>query len=164
MKPHKWQKEIIALANGEPVQFLSMGVWTDIDPNEGWVFSANTQYRIKPEAPKWPVTRMSDAELMRCYQPISRDMGYASMRRLANAAIARACEDGDVITVEESRKRCATAICASQEGMVHESMLEKVAQEGVRQGRISSRLEGGVIVFDPVAISSIIASVKEGKE
>jgi hypothetical protein len=133
--PHKWHKEIIAWANGQTIQFKTLaGEWDDIGIGDAPNFdSRNMQYRIKPEPPKFPQTRMTPVERRELinkrlsqglHSPMSREGYDDATKEVFDAAIARAIEDGDVITIEESRKRCAAAVCASQEGMVQETMLE----------------------------------------
>ena len=51
MKPHKWQKEIIAWSNGEQIQGrYRSDDWVDL-PNPSWCL--DHEYRIKPEEFKW---------------------------------------------------------------------------------------------------------------
>lgn len=51
MEPHKWQKEIIAWANGETIQAKDcFGVWETVT-NPYW--SSDQEYRVKPKEDKW---------------------------------------------------------------------------------------------------------------
>lgn len=164
--PHKHAELIKAWADGKQIQFKVLGSdgdWLDSIGPENPSWSDLLEYRIKPEAPKWPVTRMDGFELAQIWNDsIGEFTGYVEV---ANAAIARAIEDGDVITVEESRKRCAAAVCASQEGMVHESMLEEVAKvviEALGEKPVIYAYAG--LLRDKAWLASIIASVKEKQE
>lgn len=166
--PHKHAELIKAKADGHKIQYseLKSDTWFDM-ANTDWDFDQDDLiFRIKPEAPKYPQTRMTENELAII---VGEHHPFANVRpsvykALANAVLARACEDGDVITIEESRKRSAAAVCASQEGMVHESLLKKVGNEcfasGVRwaTGRTANKEDSRAIV------DAIIASVKEKKD
>ena len=60
MKPHKWQKEIIAWANGAEIEqrchspSIKEIIWSDWEQFDGeWTEEKHWEYRIKPE-PKEP--------------------------------------------------------------------------------------------------------------
>ena len=103
-KPHKWADVIKAAADGETVQYREStgSEWREHSGSDAFAmlsWSGAGEYRIKPE-PAFPETRMTDAELVSKYfngGPVSNTEEYLAWRRIANTAIRRAIQDGDVI-------------------------------------------------------------------
>lgn len=98
-KPHIHAEVIKAWADGKEIQYSHVHTrgWVDLkDLCPQWF--EEIKYRIKPE-PKYPETRMDGADLHEIYM---KDQGppWESMLVVANAAIRRAIEDGDVILPE----------------------------------------------------------------
>ena len=95
-QPHKHAEIIKGNADGKTIQERRViGEWYDMEEDD-WVFEDNFEYRIKPEPPKYPETSLTAddmAEIARNTPGIWRDSYIA----IANAAIARAIEDGDVV-------------------------------------------------------------------
>ena len=99
--PHVHAKWIKAKADGEVIQEQepSFSSWLDMDVND-WDFDPECKYRVKPDIPE---TNMSGSEMDAIWnkEDMSAARGisavYAAHRRLANAAIARALADGDVV-------------------------------------------------------------------
>lgn len=93
-KSHKWAEVIKAKADGKVVQYQGFDEkWYQMDDDD-FDFTSQSKYRIKPE-PVYPKTRMSDHELSVAYHGMNEPgIGF---RILANVAIRRAIEDGDVI-------------------------------------------------------------------
>lgn len=102
-KPHKHADVIKAWADGAEIQTRDIG-GTWVECNDPRWFEVS-EYRTKPEPTKYPPTRMTHKELI-----IERgQVGYEreeiephslqaiALERVANAAIARAIQDGDVI-------------------------------------------------------------------
>lgn len=102
MKPHKHSEVIKAWADGKSIEYMSESEkqWLDATDTPGWY--ENVQYRIKPE-PDYPKTKMAYDELKEAYFVFgSKNFGLTSWHseaaeNLANAAIRRATQDGDVI-------------------------------------------------------------------
>jgi hypothetical protein len=95
-KPHKLAEFIIAKANGEVVQRFAgvadgKAFFKDMEDDD-WNFPLHGTFRIKPE-PKSPETRMTNEEL----DAVSDSAALFSKRTIANAAIRRAIQDGDVV-------------------------------------------------------------------
>lgn len=94
-KPHIHAEAIKAWADGAVIQFQNSpdGNWFDVEGEPTWHKSLG--YRIKPE-PKYPETRMTGEELRELYM---RDQGIPQQSHIvvANAAIRRAIQDGDVV-------------------------------------------------------------------
>jgi len=91
MKPHKHAELIKRWADGKQIQFKnSTGNWRDVLGQPNW---DNDELRIKPE-PEYPKTKMNDDELITAWEN-----GPSSLKltAVANAAIARAIEDKQVI-------------------------------------------------------------------
>lgn len=110
-KPHKHAEFICAKANGAEIQERIAGSSNWLNMLSGdWEFSPNCEYRIKPE-PKYPKTRMTGNELLELLREKSSVFGgfigienYPALAvELANAAIRRAIEDGDVILPEVNK-------------------------------------------------------------
>jgi len=95
-KPHVHAEFICAKANGAVVQekmndqeiFFDMG-------EDDFDFVDNYEYRIKPE-PVFPVTRMTQQQIKKAFHASAGET-EKGWRGIANAAIRRAIEDGDVI-------------------------------------------------------------------
>lgn len=49
MKPHKWQKEIIAWANGAVIEYRMDGSDWSIDHDPDWYVEDEWEYRVKLE-------------------------------------------------------------------------------------------------------------------
>lgn len=94
---------IKAWAEGAEIQFKNGANWMDI-PVPAW--SEIEVYRVKPSEPVAPIvlTGMTDKELVDCYGPVRMESAIEAYRRIANAAIARAIADGQVIPVTEHAK------------------------------------------------------------
>jgi len=93
MKPHRHAEIIHAYAEGAQVEYLNFsGEWCSANYPD---FDPEVKYRIKPEPPKYPLTRYSETELA----VICHDGGRKkpSLTDVANAAIARCIQDGDVV-------------------------------------------------------------------
>lgn len=164
-QPHKHAEFIKAYADGATIQFR-------ISPSDNWedaqadddtapAFSKNYEYRIKPEPPKYPETSLTAddmAEISRNTPGIWRESYIA----IANAAIARAIEDGQVVLVPNY----VDALKFSSEPMVPAAMLEKVAN-AVRAAFVAqvARYSTGYSTYidGEVDLAAIIAKVKEGK-
>lgn len=84
---------IKAWADGADIQCFSNQKWVDVNQP---LFLDDTQYRIKPPAPKWPESTMRDGELEACLGG-ARYPNLNTLRAVANAAIAHACETGLVM-------------------------------------------------------------------
>lgn len=99
MKPHKHAEFIKAWADGAEIEYK--------DDGENWskckkpCWHLDVDYRIKPAAPKWPETTMSDEILVSSYfggGPVPHDQEYAAWRRVANAALRHSIETGQLVT------------------------------------------------------------------
>ena len=113
--PHKHAEVIRAFADGATIQVgYPTGEWVD---NAYPHFDEKVQYRVKPEpaAPKWPQTTMTSAGLSIAYvEKVSDD----ALRDVANAAIAHACEAGQLVPADKVREIEA-----------------KARAEGIKEGR-----------------------------
>lgn len=104
---HVHAEVIHAFADGAKIQARANG-----DGDERWedcpvpTFTKLCEYRIKPAAPKWPQTTMEYEELETAYSGAGGINSWDSVaaRALANAAIAHACEAGQVVPTEEANK------------------------------------------------------------
>ena len=89
-KPHKYQKEIIAWANGEEVEVYSpiTDSWMKaINP----IWGEGYDFRIKPER-EYPKTSLTNDELFCIYDNHEGDCRY-SLSVVANAVIRRYIDD-----------------------------------------------------------------------
>lgn len=96
-KPHKHAELIRAWADGAEIEYyvVSSSKWHRCVENKP-AWDTMMEYRIKPEPPKYPQTSFTSediAEIARNTPGVWRDSYIA----IANAAIARAIEDGDVV-------------------------------------------------------------------
>lgn len=97
-QPHKWQKEIIAWANGETIQYRFLGEdWHDSTCPPAWEDKGEFEYRVKPEV-LYPKTKLASSELSEIYFKRIRGGAVAAdgLRDVANAAIRRAVMVGQV--------------------------------------------------------------------
>lgn len=140
-QPHKHAEIIKAWADGAEIELMKIdGTWANADVP---TWSEWCTYRIKSEPPKYPQTKLTDDELLNAFE----QCGAANIDRarfIANAAISRAIEDGDVVP---------------------EAMLEKVAKR-VEQEYIwhtSFNIASAKDAFHGLNIQAIIKRVKEGK-
>lgn len=92
--PHVHAQWIKAKADGETIQEqAAMSTqWHDMDVDD-WSFAGTRKYRIKPSA---PVTRMTAEDFCQLGDEFG-DMSSSACKTIANAAIARALADGDVV-------------------------------------------------------------------
>jgi hypothetical protein len=100
MAAHKHAAVIKAWADGEPIQYCTvMGEWVNC-PEPAW--ADDYEYRVKPAEPEkvYPQTTLNGNELERIYQ--QKNMGRSGgFMAIANAAIRRACDSGQVVLREE---------------------------------------------------------------
>lgn len=100
MKPHKHAEWIKAKADGHTVQErVFCGFWVDMD-KESFIFSDSSDYRIKPAEPEkpvreYPVSQMGLDEMAITYN--THESFGRGLAALANAAIRRAIDDGQVV-------------------------------------------------------------------
>lgn len=99
-KPHKWQKEIIAWANGEVVQYRDLrcaptGVWRD-DAEPSWHMDGTYEYRIKPV----PVVKAfyCHFEIRPAYGPRISSWCFGADNKISNLRMT--LTDGEVTAVE----------------------------------------------------------------
>lgn len=74
-KPHKWQKEIIAWANGEQIQFRDMRTlpvsdWV-INTHPSWYTDGTYEYRVKTEPDIIDLYIRLDCGGIQSYRPIA---------------------------------------------------------------------------------------------
>lgn len=197
-KPHKHAELIKAWADGAEieernpyVQLLTAPPKPDPWKEFRGVWKEKYEYRIKPEPPKHPQTRMSDDDLQELWRqcvvasaPFT-DHLLNTQRRFADASIARAIEDGDVIACEHAvlitevaklwgTPEAAEAAAKWAADMVPAAMLEKVAH-AVKCKAIAAIDAHGAHVRDMYGLGgarfdvtrldlpAIIASVREAK-
>jgi len=103
MKQHKHAEILRAIADGKEIQIASKvdsPKWEDWEAGTHWspLDSHECQYRIKPEPPKYPQTKMTDEECQRTWQQgMGLNSQFGGLRSVANAAIARCIQDGDIV-------------------------------------------------------------------
>lgn len=102
MKPHKHAELIKAWADGAIIEWLNGKEWVVATPQ----WRENEQYRIKPVPEKiYPLSQMTQMEINTVFaghleQLVSFSEGEAG-RRIANAAIKRAIDDGQVLIADD---------------------------------------------------------------
>lgn len=107
MKPHKHAEFIKAWADGISVEFSNgdFNGWRDVSEKHHW--ENETEYRIKPAAPKWPETMMTNKEINQAIA--TDDLQLVSFgeteagRRVANAALRHSCETGQLVLPDPDR-------------------------------------------------------------
>lgn len=171
MKPHKHAAIIKAWADGADIECRT-------DPTSShWIFNKDHswnkcfEYRIKPEPPRYPQTKMSTDELAQAWAD-----NPGGTIGVANAAIARAIDDkqvylpptgGEVVLLSESNGR--RLFMVDGEEHVPAAMLMKVANAvyADMQRRATIEVNGLGRSFVCMAhgcdFDRIIASVKEDK-
>ena len=109
MKPHKHAEVIKAWADGASIEYFDSddGEWVTLPTLFFW--SEDCQYRIKPAEPEkvYPVTRMTYDELHKVYTDnlLGKVWDLKGCEEVANAAIRRAIDDGQVMTKSDVEKR-----------------------------------------------------------
>ena len=101
MGKHKHYDVIVAAAEGKEIQsrWDSNHPWETMGGHRalnGCTWYEDHQYRIKPEV-QYPCTRMTEKELRVLYDRNCGNSVHLMTSDIANAAIRRAIEDGDVI-------------------------------------------------------------------
>lgn len=107
--PHKHAEVIHAFADGAKVQVRLNGAehWQETKFPD---FCDECEYRIKPEpaAPKWPQTTMAEDSILSAWYNGNDVRGPSAeiwaMIRVANAAIAHACETGALVPADKVRE------------------------------------------------------------
>lgn len=180
-KPHKHAEFIKAKADGETIQesLDTFDRWQDMLDND-WEFAVNRHYRIKPEPPKYPLTRMTERErwdaitaagISRFNIGTSRAEGADRLEHspgdvtaaIANAAIARAIEDRQVIPLDQHVKEMGEAhIEGLNAGRGCKDMVPAAMLENVASAVYEATQKGWSTGVNP-DIYAIIAKVKEGK-
>jgi hypothetical protein len=162
MKPHKHAELIKQWADGAIVQYLDGDRWKDVNGNDPIWSREIEQYRIKPGPPKYPQTKMTDQELM-YFVPRAMDEYLKYLEIVANAAIARCIQDGDVVPaaihdrairalkrsgfVDNGAEEWKPPVTNLAEGMVPEAMLDKLydsAMEAAVARMLAKSLEGDI--------------------
>lgn len=147
MKPHKHAEIIKAWADGAEIEYEYCGRYECI---KSPVWDEETEYRIKPEpaAPKSPQTTMTYKQMESAYL-IAGDVSSwnsAAAIFLANAAIAHACETGQVVPAATVDK------LKSQSDGTEKKLLEAL-QDGIRREQeLGDMLNEAVTIvhrFDP---------------
>ena len=108
-RPHIHKEVILAFADGAQVQVKLKGGdhWKDCAYPD---FDLTLEYRIKPEsaAPKWPQTTMKKDDILSAWYSGSNVVGHVAetlaMYRVANAALAHACESGALVPADKVRE------------------------------------------------------------
>jgi hypothetical protein len=106
-QPHKWAEIIKEKADGKDIQYMDPpdDNWYDMAETD-WDFDAEGMlFRIKPEAPKWPTTSLTDKQLDAIWdQSDPFNTGASAIlsahRRVADAAVAQLCEVGTLVPAE----------------------------------------------------------------
>jgi len=109
---HKNAEAIIAWANGAEIECKDhpRGNWV---PCPGPTWMEYGEYRVKPAAPKWPETTMTEEQLYKVgINSPDRLMGFqVGYLAVANAALAHALETGQVVLPDPERDlRIAKAV------------------------------------------------------
>lgn len=99
---HKHCDCIVAWANGETIQVATIGKedWTDIEVP---TWSLHFEYRVKPSAPKWPETTMTHDQIYTVWEKQKETLQGGDLEAVANAAIAHACETGQLVLPNPDR-------------------------------------------------------------
>lgn len=109
-QPHEFAEVIKAWADGKEIEcntsLNDADKWLPYDGKSGFMTESHGitfKYRIKPE-PKYPETRMTKAEFLKAssegVESGNPDTIEAAYQYVANAAIRRAIQDGDVVISE----------------------------------------------------------------
>ena len=98
--PHKHAEVIRAFADGAQVEVKRDGGNWIATPRPD--FDEDLEYRVKPVAPKWPQTTMTSPELTKAYD--ANKMMICALEDVANAAIAHACEAGQLVPADKVRE------------------------------------------------------------
>lgn len=147
-KPHVHAELIKQWADGAEIQYFhsSMAQWLNFNSDEVIQWLPHMEYRIKPEPPKYPLSKMTGADLYEAWFSVDV-IGSSSgenMAAIANAAIARAIQDGDVVPA---------------------SWMEKAAKEVHKQAQLATLKTNLPEIADEmlrIDIFGIINHIKEG--
>jgi len=112
MKPHPQAEWIKAKADGHTIQYESTRlcasggkelVWRDME-HDDWGFDVLLKFRIKPAAPKWPETTLTDKEIRDVIDKAKTGIPNEA-RAVANAALVHALETGQVVLPKSPREQ-----------------------------------------------------------
>ena len=99
--PHKHAAIIKAWADGLEVEYKNGNQWLDATTPR---WNEESEYRIKPAAPKWPQTTMTPMEITQARWPKGIESIQDQLYGVASAAIAHACEIGQVVPADKVRE------------------------------------------------------------
>lgn len=172
-QPHKHAELIKAWADGAEIQCeISQGNWCDIGKPD---WHEEVKFRIKPEPPKYPKTRMTHEQIYTIWSKQKETLQGGDLEAVANAAIARAIEDGQVVLPKVLFDAGFIEInIVGDPGsrkwifpdMVPAAMLEKVA-EAVRSELVTqvAHYSTGCSTYinGEIDLAAIVKRAKEGK-
>jgi len=132
-------------------------VWTDGNYRnlKEEIMAEGFEYRLKPAAPKWPQTTMTELDL--CHELTWGGNGHSDVPVLvpiANAAIAHACEAGQVVPAEVHDQKIKSEgqkwLAALQSGAKRERELGEALHKATmalaaQQKGVESSLIDGVV-------------------
>lgn len=145
--PHKHAEFIKAWADGAEIESrpYSDSKWAAC-PCPAW--SDTGEYRIKPAAPKWPQTTMTEDQLAGqvsyIIQPAPGQHAGPFYASLANAAIANACETGQVVpaaTVDKMMLECTRIERELREALHKANMALATMPKGVESSLLDGMVE-----------------------
>jgi hypothetical protein len=147
-KPHKHAELIKAWADGAEIEgrqdsTLPWRVWRE----PAW--NRDFEYRIKPAAPVVE-TKMTDDELESAYDAKNGKGWYCRVRAIANAAIARAIADGQVVACDHE-----VVVMGRESRAARDMAVAKAVGEALR-----ARIGTYQVLFCDVELAAIIAKVK----
>lgn len=107
MKPRAHSELIKAWADGAEIEAFDKddGEWVTLTTPCFW--NSNSEYRIKPAAPKWPETTISEELIISAYfgggDVRGSEEEMKAFFRIANATLAHALETGLVVLPDPER-------------------------------------------------------------
>lgn len=121
---HKHAEIIKQWADGAQIQYEDCG-WRDCN-NPAW--DVGTEYRVKPPEPKWPETTMSGSSLDRIWCQEASDSSELACIAVANAAIAHACETGQLVT-KDAYEKIVHSCDKAQRALLRAGFVDNGAEE-----------------------------------
>lgn len=135
MKPQKHAEVIKAWADGAEIEYRNNGLTWACATTPTW--DERVEFRIKPAAPKWPQTTMTEGEItLSAGQAFIGEQTCTLYRSIINAAIAHECSTGALVPAEKVREIEAKARAeGKREGMNPVHVIE-AAWRHMKLGRL----------------------------
>lgn len=168
--PRKHAEVIKAWADNIDIQyrgFITNGEWRDILDGDQPNFFGSAEWRIKPAAPKWPASKMTESELCKAWSVPGQepDFYFFVAKSVANASLAHALESQQVVLMSEVQEiaRELNKNLREKEKMAVAVKVRDLASRtnvtgcyGLNEGESVRNLRSAIFAFDLTAICASV--------